>query len=67
MEGVQGQDVVVERSQEELDRERDMALRQAHLAAVDAIERRWGFETRTSELLKLWRAGKFGRPTQGAA
>lgn len=37
---------------EDLDRARDMSLRQAYLAAVDAIERRWAVSPTTSELRK---------------
>lgn len=42
-----------------VDRDCDMALRQSWLAAVDAIERKWGIEPRTSQLRRWYRAGSF--------
>ena len=37
------------------DRACDLAVRQALLAMVDALERKWEHEPRTAELRKMWK------------
>lgn len=39
--------------QEDLDKQRDLALRRGYLQIIDAIERRWGISPTTAELRKL--------------
>lgn len=46
------------------DREKDMAIRQALLMQVDAIERRWGISPTTAEIRK---EDKAARKAEGAS
>lgn len=45
------------------DREKDMAIRQALLMQVDAIERRWGISPTTAEIRKEDKAARKAEET----